>query len=192
MKIRMADVADAPGLLAVYAPYVLHTPVTFEYEIPSEKEFARRIGETLKRYPYLIAEEGGQPVGYAYASAFKSRAAYDWSVENSIYIEEGRHGQGIGRLLYGTLEKCLAEQNICNLCACIAYPNPSSIAFHEKTGYRTVAHFTSAGYKGGKWYDIVWMEKQLTPHQVPPKPFIPCPKTKAAGGLLSRSGKDCL
>lgn len=191
MNIRMAEIADAPGLLAIYAPYILHTPITFEYEVPGEEEFARRIRETLKRYPYLVAEENGQPAGYAYASAFKSRAAYDWSVETSIYVAENRRGHGIGRLLYDALEECLAEQNVCNLCACIAYPNPSSAAFHEKAGYRPAAHFTSAGYKGGKWYDIVWMEKKLTPYQIPPKPFIPCPKTKTAGRLLSRTGKDC-
>ncbi len=105
IQIRSAAPADAPALLAIYAPYVAHTAITFEYDVPAEAEFARRIAETLKRYPYLVAEEDGVPVGYAYAGKFHDRAAYDWSVETSIYVEQHRKRQGIGRQLHGALER---------------------------------------------------------------------------------------
>ena len=176
MNIRSATPKDAPALLKIYAPYVEHTAVTFEYEVPDEAEFAHRIATVLSRYPYLVAEEDGEILGYTYASAFHTRAAYGWSAETSIYVKMGLHHKGVGTALYQELEKCLAQQNICNLCACIAYPNPPSIAFHERFGYKTVAHFHASGYKQGAWHDMVWMEKELCPHTVPPKPFIPFPK----------------
>ena len=176
MIIRLATEADAGQLLRIYTPYVLHTAITFEYEPPSEEEFRSRIAHTLEFYPYLVAQRDGRLCGYAYASAFKGRAAYDWSVETSIYVEEESRGGRVGKNLYQALEECLAAQNVCNLCACIAYPNPTSISFHEAFGYKTVAHFHSSGYKSGKWYDMIWMEKTLVPHQVPPRPFIPFPQ----------------
>lgn len=170
--IRMARESDAPALLAIYAPYVTDTGITFEYEVPSAEEFAGRIRRILTRYPYLVAESGGEPLGYAYASAFKERAAYDWSVETSIYLRQDRRGLGIGRQLYLQLEALLRRQHITNANACIAYPHPESIAFHERLGYRTVAHFTRCGYKLGVWYDMVWMEKLLSPHPAVPEPVV--------------------
>lgn len=173
MNIRTAVPCDSGQLLEIYAPYVEHTYITFEYEVPSVSEFESRLRHTLEKYPYLAAEENGVILGYAYASAFKGRAAYDWSVETSVYVREGHTGKGIGAALYHALEELLRRQHICNLCACIAYPHPSSIAFHEHFGYRTVAHFHASGFKNGKWYDMIWMEKELCPHTVPPMPFIP-------------------
>ena len=140
------------------------------------KEFAERIRHTLARYPYLVAEKSGIPIGYAYASAFKGRAAYNWSVETSIYISQDVRSSGVGCLLYQKLEEYLTAQHICNVCACITYPNPPSIAFHEKHGYKTVAHFHASGFKQGEWHDMIWMEKTLCPHTVPPLPFIPFPE----------------
>lgn len=173
MKIRLATLKDAPALQKIYAPYVEQTPITFEYEVPTEEEFANRMANILPNYPYLLAEEKGEILGYAYASAFKARAAYAWSVETSIYVKTGVHKQGVGTALYRELERLLAKQNICNLCACIAYPNPPSIAFHERFGYKTIAHFTRSGYKQNAWHDMIWMEKELCPHAIPPLPFIP-------------------
>lgn len=175
MKVRTAMPQDAPALLQIYAPYVEHTCITFEYEVPEVSEFANRIRYTLEKYPYLVAEENGRPAAYAYASAFKERAAYSWSAETSIYVREDLQHRGIGCKLYEALEHCLARQNVCNLCACIAYPNPSSEAFHERFGYRTVAHFHKSGYKSGQWVDMIWMEKSLCRHRDTPKPFIPFP-----------------
>ena len=176
LQIRTATPEDAARLVAIYAPYVEQTPITFEYVVPSVEEFAERIRHTLTRYPYLVAEQDGEPVGYAYASAFKGRAAYDWSVETSIYVSKDLRSSGVGSLLYKKLEEYLTAQHVCNVCACITYPNPPSIAFHEKHGYETVAHFHASGYKQDKWHDMIWMEKTLCPHTIPPKPFIPFPE----------------
>lgn len=176
MYIRTAAPRDAEPLLDIYAPYVTHTAVTFEYAVPTLSEFESRIRHTLEKYPYLTAEENGVLLGYAYASAFKGRAAYDWSVETSIYVREGQSGKGIGTALYRALEESLRRQHICNLCACIAWPNPASIAFHERFGYKTAAHFHNSGFKDGQWYDMIWMEKELCAHTVPPLPFIPFPQ----------------
>lgn len=173
MKIRTAKVEDAEALLEIYAPYVRNTAITFEYEVPEAEEFAERIRRTLKKYPYFVAEEDGVLLGYAYASAFKERSAYDWSVETSIYVAQHVHGKGIGSMLYDALEEALRQQNIINVNACIAYPNPGSIGFHEKYGYRTVAHFTKCGFKLGQWWDMIWMEKMLSEHPETPESVIP-------------------
>lgn len=173
MNIRLATLQDAPKLLKIYAPYVEHTAITFEYTVPTLEEFEKRISHTLEKYPYLVAEADDGLLGYTYASPFKTRAAYDWSVETSVYIREDARHRGVGRALYTALEDLLSRQNICNLCACITYPNPVSIAFHESFGYRTVAHFNASGYKNDAWWDMIWMEKELCPHTVPPRPFIP-------------------
>ncbi|MDY2629676.1 MAG: N-acetyltransferase family protein [Lachnospiraceae bacterium] len=173
IQIRLAREEDAQQLLSIYAPYVENTPVTFEYEVPSLEEFRERILHTLEKYPYLVAvNQGNMILGYAYAGTFKARAAYNWAVETSIYLREDCRGAGIGGRLYAALENILKKQHIINLNACIAYPNPSSIAFHEKMGYRQVAHFTQCGYKQGRWYDMIWMEKMLGDHPENPEPVL--------------------
>jgi len=175
--IRPAIPEDAEALLEVYAPYVLQTAITFEYEVPSVEEFAGRVRGTLARYPYLVAERDGKIVGYAYVSAFHARPAYDWAVETSIYVAQACRGGGVGRALYEKLEEVLRRQNILNLNACIAFPrgedshlSDGSPKFHERLGYRTVGHFHQCGYKFDTWYDMIWMEKLLGEHPVPPMP----------------------
>lgn len=176
LSIRMAVLDDSSELLDIYAPYVLNTAVTFEYDVPSQKDFAGRIAETLEKFPYLVAEIEGKIVGYAYASDFHERAAYGWSAETAIYVRNGMSGQGIGRALYTRLESILSRQNITNVNACITYPNPASIGFHEAMGYKTAAHFTNCGYKLGRWWDMIWMEKFIGEHKSPPAPVIPIGK----------------
>ena len=178
--IRIAQETDAEALLALYAPYVEKTAITFEYDVPTPEEFRGRIRHTLDRYPYLVAEEDGEIVGYAYAGPFKARSAYDWAVETSIYVAEGAKRQGYGRMLYETLEKLLALQHIINVNACIAYPETEdayltrdSVAFHTRMGYRLVGQFHKCGYKFGRWYDMVWMEKCLSAHPDKPLPVTP-------------------
>ena len=175
ITIRIATPADAPALAAIYKPYVETTDITFEYAAPSDAEFAARIAHTLERYPYLIAEEGGIALGYAYAGAFKSRPAYDWAVEVTVYVKMGFSGHGASTLLYTELERCLSMQNIINLNACITYPNEKSEAFHRKLGYKTVAHFTKCGYKSGAWKDMIWMEKIIGEHKADQPPVKPYP-----------------
>ena len=171
--IRMANELDAEALLAIYTPYVLHTAITFEYVVPTLEDFKKRIQKTLRKFPYLVAVREKEIVGYAYVSPFKERAAYDWAVETSIYIKEECRESGIGTKLYLALEEILKRQNIINLNACIAYPNPGSIRFHEQLGYQTVAHFTKCGYKLDTWHDMIWMEKMIGEHTIPPQPIIP-------------------
>lgn len=173
MEIRLANEGDAERLLEIYAPYVRDTAVTFEYEVPSVREFRKRIGDIKTKYPYLAAVENGSVVGYAYASPFHGRAAYAWSAEVSVYVEREYQRLGIGAELYGELEEILKKQNVTNLNACIAYPNPSSVAFHERLGYRLIGHFTKCGYKLNRWWDMVWMEKMIGEHAVPPAPWKP-------------------
>ncbi len=188
IQIRMASDADAEEIRTIYAPYVRDTAVTFEYDIPSLAEFAKRIRDTLRRYPYLVALQNGRIAGYAYASPFKQRAAYDWAVETTIYLRGTCRGKGLGRKLYLALEEILRRQNILNLNACISYaPVPdahldnASAAFHEHLGYRRVAHFTKCGYKFGTWYDMIWMEKMLGDHPAEPGPVIPVTALRPAG-----------
>lgn len=171
--LRMAKETDAPALLSIYRPYVEYTAISFEYQVPSQEEFAQRIANTLKRFPYLVALKDGKITGYAYASPFKERAAYNWAAETSIYVAESARRTGTGYRLYEGLEALLSMQNILNVNACITYPNPASIAFHEKLGYRTVGHFTRCGYKLGAWRDMIWMEKMLGEHPETPEDFIP-------------------
>lgn len=180
VRIRTATVEDAEAILAIYAPYVTDTAITFEYEVPGIEEFRERIRHTLKRYPYLVAEKDGVIIGYAYAGPFKERAAYDWAVETTIYVDISRKKMGIGKKLYAALEQSLAQQNILNLNACIGYPEQedeyltkNSVEFHKHLGYRLVGEFYQCGYKFGRWYNMVWMEKQIGKHTDDPRPVIP-------------------
>ncbi|MBQ9119508.1 MAG: N-acetyltransferase [Lachnospiraceae bacterium] len=173
--IRGVRTGDAAALLAIYAPYVEKTAITFEYEVPTVEEFTARIEQISVRYPYLVAErEDGTILGYSYASAFRSRPAYQWAVETTIYLAENARGQGIGRALYAALEKELQAQNALNAYACIAYPcgadehlTDASVCFHEAMGYRMAGRFRQCGYKFGAWYDMVYMEKMLGEHKEP-------------------------
>lgn len=173
--IRTAREEDAAELVAIYEYYVQNTVITFEYDVPSVAEFAGRIRTILQKYPYLVAESDGVIGGYAYASMFKARAAYDWAVETSIYIRQDLRGRGVGAALYRALEEALGRMHVINLNACIAYPNPESVGFHEKNGYKLIGHFTQCGYKFEKWHDMIWMEKFIGPHEVPPQAVVPFP-----------------
>lgn len=183
----MASEADAEEILKIYAPYVTDTAITFEYDVPSPAEFSRRIADTLQMYPYIVALEHGRIVGYAYASAFKQREAYNWAVETTIYLKQDCRGKGLGKKLYLTLEEILKRQNIINVNACIAYTtgadahlDNTSAFFHEHLGYTRVAHFTKCGYKFGTWYDMIWMEKMLGDHPKAPGPVIPITKLQGS------------
>lgn len=178
IKTRIATPADAAALLAIYAPYVEHTAITFEYTVPTLEDFTDRIRNVLKKYPYLVAEQDGIILGYAYVGTFHDRAAYDWAVETSIYVDQNRKHMGIGRILHDALEQILKAQGILNLNACIACPagaddeylTRNSIQFHEHLGYRLVGEFNQCGYKFNRWYNMVWMEKLIGEHTVDQAP----------------------
>ena len=173
ITIRAAKAADIEEILAIYAPYVRETAITFEYTVPTLEEFRERMTKTLMKYPYLVAVQETEILGYAYASEFKNRAAYDWAVETTIYVKQDSRKSGVGKKLYQALEEVLKQQHICNLYACIAYPNPGSIGFHERLGYQTIGHFSKCGYKFETWYDMIWMEKMIAEHDLHPEPFKP-------------------
>ncbi len=178
MRIRSARPEDAEALLAIYAPYVEKTAITFEYEAPSPQEFSRRITETLKGFPYLVLEDAGEIQGYTYAGPFKGRAAYDWAVETTVYIRQGAHGKGYGKALYIALEDELKRRHFLNVYACIAYSEQEdetlthdSPLFHKHMGYILCGTFRQCGYKFGRWYDMIWMEKHLGSHPSDPLPI---------------------
>lgn len=183
IKIRAASPDDAEELLKIYAPYVEKTAITFEYEVPSLEEFRGRMGRTLRKYPFIAAEKDGELLGYACTGPFVGRAAYGWAAETTIYLKENRQKMGLGRRLYGVLEAVSKAQNILNLNACIGLPEKedmyltdNSLRFHEHMGYRLVGEFKKCGYKFGTWYNMVWMEKLIGEHSVPPAPVVPFPE----------------
>ena len=170
-SIRTATPDDAKELVAIYDYYVKETAITFEYETPSVEEFRGRIEKVLRKYPYIVIERGKEILGYAYASTFKDRDAYQWSVELSIYLQKDARRAGLGRMLYDELERRLKAQGILNLYACIGYPDEEdehltldSVKFHEKLGYSMIGKFNKCGYKFGTWYSMVWMEKLIGEH----------------------------
>lgn len=180
--IRIAVPSDARGLLEIYAPYVEKTAITFEYSVPSAEEFSARIAKTLEKYPYLVAEENGELLGYAYTSAFHERAAYSHCAELSIYLRGDMRRRGLGRRFYAALESISNAQNIHNLYACIGSPakesahlDRSSEQFHKRIGYSYVGRFQACGYKFGEWYDMVYMEKRISAPRQPQPPFVPFP-----------------
>ena len=185
LKLREACADDASRLLEIYAPYIEHTAITFEYEVPSVEEFKQRIVNTLTMYPYIVALQNDRIVGYAYASAFHVRSAYAYNVEMSIYVDINERHKHIGRFLYEALEGCLRKQGFLNVNACIAAPrekdpylDDNSIRFHEHLGYQLVGRFHECGYKFGRWYDMVWMEKMLGEHPEHPAALIPFKELK--------------
>lgn len=173
MKIRLATKNDAKAIQNIYSFYVEKTAITFECAVPSIEEFEKRIENTLKNYPYFVAEVDSVVKGYAYASNFRTREAYSRSVETSIYVENNFHRKGIGTELYKTLETELKKQNVTSLYAGVSSENPKSEIFHLKNGYKKIGQFHNCGFKLGKWIDVVWFEKFILPFESNPAPFIP-------------------
>lgn len=189
VRIRAARVEDAGKLLEIYRPYVEKTAITFEYEVPEPEEFQARIKRTLKKYPYLVVDCEGELLGYAYTGPFVGRAAYDWAAEVSIYLREDVHRMGMGKKLYQAIEEISRAQNITNLNACIGNPEPedeyltkNSIQFHTHMGYRMVGEFYKCGYKFGRWYNMVWMEKIIRKHEEKPEPVAKFPSLDIFAG----------
>ena len=170
--LRIAREADLPEMLEIYTPYVVHTTVSFEYAPPSPAEFRRRFAEFTKQFPWLVWEENGRLLGYAYASAPFSREAYQWCAEPTIYLREEAHGTGVARKLYAVLEEILFAQGYQVLYSLVCAENTPSIRFHEKNGYRVCAEFSRQGFKLGRWLDMLWLEKRPETANIPIAP--PC------------------
>lgn len=172
-KIRFAAEKDAEAILKIYAPYIEKTAITFEYEVPPLSEFSKRIAEIQKKYPWIVYEEEGEILGYAYGGPEYTRAAYQWTVETSVYLSEKARGKGIGTALYEKILDILKKQNFCVCYVLINDDNEASVKLHEKFGFVKNGFRKNCGYKFGKWHSIVIMEKQLNEFSVPPKPVIP-------------------
>lgn len=161
--IRIATEADIAPMLAIYAPYVQNTTCSFEYEPPTPEELLRRFRDYTRQFPWLVWEEAGEILGYAYGSApFGDRAAYAWCAEASVYVRQDQRGRGIGRRLYAALEALLTRQGYQSLYALITTENPASLAFHRAVGYAPRAEFPRCGFKFGRWLGIHWYEKRLS------------------------------
>jgi phosphinothricin acetyltransferase len=168
--LRLATENDAEQIQAIYAPVVRQTATSFELEPPTVAEMRRRIVETLPQFPWLVCESGGRVLGYAYASKHRARAAYQWSVDTSVYIHAEMHRRGIGRAMYRSLLPILAVQNYYNAYAGIAMPNPGSVGLHEAIGFRAIGVYREVGYKLGAWHDVGWWYLSLQPKTPTPPP----------------------
>ena len=171
VSIRRAVPEDAPRLVEIYGYYVEKTAISFEYTVPSPEEFRGRMERIMRRYPYLVAEVDGCVVGYAYAGA----------CELTIYLDPKARKRGLGRALYGAMEKALGAMGVLNLYACIGYPrggddeylSTNSADFHAHLGFEKVGTFTACGYKFGRWYDMIWMEKIIGQHRAGQANIVP-------------------
>lgn len=169
--IRFATFADASAVAAIYAHYVHKTAITFVAEAPTSADFVARISDP--RYPFLVAEKHGRVVGFAYASTFRTKAAYRWNVELSIYLAPGIEGEGIGSELMAELLDRVEQQGFLNAYSCITLLNERSVKLHEKFGFTEMARFPHSGYKMGEWHDVIWMGKPLAaPQDEPEEPRL--------------------
>ena len=161
LRIRDARPDDAEALLDIYRPFVTDTTVSFELVPPTLEEFKARIASAQTKWAWLVAETDGTLAGYAYASAFRTRAAYRFTAEVSAYVHPAHRGRGVARALYLQLFEVLVEKGYGNACAGITLPNDPSVAFHRSLGFSAVGTFHRAGWKFGAWRDVSWWEKEL-------------------------------
>jgi len=177
--IRLGDpVHDSRQVAAIYYPYVLNTPITFESDPPTGSVMCIRMENVMEKYPWLVCEEDGEVMGYSYGSRFRDRPAYDWTVETTIYVKESAHGLGIGFALYTSLIEYLRLQGYCSAVSAIALPNLPSINLHERLGFEKCGLLTNAGFKDGIWHTVGlwWLTLQLHPDN--PSPPINLPETR--------------
>lgn len=173
-------------MLAIYDHYVRDTAVSFEYETPTAEEFSRRLEEHIAVYPWLVWEQDGRVLGYAYAGRAFARAAYAWNAEISCYLAEQIRGRGVGRQLYEAIESILRAQGVRKVFAVVTAANEASVAFHKALGYREAATYCDVGFKQGKWYDVVWLEKQLQPPGAPERFPIPWEKLQSSENTVDK------
>ena len=186
MTLRFATPADSRVMLEIYRQYI-HTSVTFEYTLPTPAEFARRLADMQALYPCLVAVEGQECLGYAYAHRLRDYAAYQWSAELTIYLSPGAVGRGIGRRLYSALMQVLALQGFHTAYGVVTHPNPASQALHRTLGFVQQGLLAHSGYKNGQWHGVCWYEKQLRADHDEPQPVIPVDQLppRAVEGILA-------
>ncbi|HKR22042.1 MAG TPA: arsinothricin resistance N-acetyltransferase ArsN1 family B [Pyrinomonadaceae bacterium] len=170
MNIRLATPADAADVLAIYAPIVRDTAISFELVPPTVTQMQERIESTLDQLPWLVAEEAQHVVGYAYASRYRQRAAYQWSVEVSAYVREDARRSGVAGALYRALLGILEDLSYRTALAGIALPNEASVAFHESMGFKPAGVYHNVGFKMGTWHDVGWWQLPLGEYVNDPAP----------------------
>ena len=168
--IRLANRSDAPAIQQIYCPIVRDTHISFEMKVPDVAELESRIVKTLAQYPWLVCDIDEKMAGYAYASAFRARYAYQWTVETTVYVHPDFQRRGIARALYASLVAILRAQGYCNAVGVIAMPNEGSIRAHEAVGFRKLGVFKNVGYKAGMWRDTGWWQIELRPMPESPQP----------------------
>ena len=173
MPLRIAAPGDAPALIAIYTPYVTGSCYTFETEPPTEEEFRERMHGIQRFFPYLVLEEDGEILGYAYAHFFHERRAYQWLCETTIYVRQDCHRNGCATKLYNALLRILAAQGFCDAVAVLGCPNLPSERFHEHMGFALEMTYPQAGYKQGAWHDVKYYVKHLTARQEQPADPVP-------------------
>ncbi|NOK59394.1 MAG: N-acetyltransferase [Chloroflexi bacterium AL-W] len=171
-QIRLATTHDAASILAIYAPIVSTTSISFELHPPTVDEMQQRIATTLTRLPWLVCLQNDQVIGYAYANPHRTRMSYQWSVEVSVYVAHNAQRASVGRALYTGLFNVLRLQGFYNAYAVITLPNPSSVHAHEVLGFRHIGVHREAGYKLGQWHDVGWWQLSLQPHPPHPQPPV--------------------
>ena len=181
--IRMAIPADGERLAAIYAPAVTDRTTSFELTAPDASEMARRVSTLTARTPWLVLEENGRVLGYAYASPHRDRPAYQWSVEVSAYVDATAHRAGYGRALYSALFDLLTAQGFVNAYAGITLPNPASVGFHKAMGFEEIGVYRGIGYKFGRWHDVTWLHRPLAPRLDPVEPPRPLAEVLATRPL---------
>ena len=179
-EIRMATPDDAEQMLAIYAPYITDSAVSFEVSVPSVREFQQRTSTTLERYPWLACELQGRVVGYAYASEYMERAAYQWSADCAVYVDSANRQTGVGTALYTSLFACLRLLGYANVFAGVTLPNPASGALHQRMGFEPVGTYTHVGYKFGAWHDVWRGHLTLGDLTSPPAPLKPISAVRGA------------
>jgi L-amino acid N-acyltransferase YncA len=176
LNVRPVNVArDAAGCAAIYRPFVERTAASFEDRPPSDGEFAARINQITQTHAWLVADDGGRLLGFAYGCPHRERAAYRWAADVAVYVDPRHHRRGIGKTLYQALIERLQKQRICVLCAGIALPNDASVALHESLGFGLTGVYRKIGYKLGRWHDVGWWQLALGPQtdDPPPEPGAP-------------------
>jgi L-amino acid N-acyltransferase YncA len=161
MRVRDATGHDAEACAAIYAPYVTDTVITFEYESPTAAEMAQRIASAQQRHAWLVLEDDGRVVGYAYAAPVKERAAYRWACEVSVYLERGRRRGGAGRALYEALFERLVARGYRRLIAGMTLPNEASEGLHRAMGFEAIGVQRAIGWKSGQWHDVAWVQRSI-------------------------------
>lgn len=172
IQIRLAEEKDCSAMLAIYAPYITGSTASFEYEVPNEAEFWQRIQKIVVKTPWIVCEWDGQIAGYAYAGPHRSREAYSWSTELSVYVHPDFRKRNIATALYKTCVAILKLQGYCNILAGIALPNPGSEAFHRHFGFKSVGIYEKVGYKFGAWRNTHWMQLFIGDETQKPRPLI--------------------